>query len=72
MFFFVTDDNEILLVGASEATVREFWTNYWTYRYDFNFSFYEFLKENGISVKKVSPRFISLSGRAIDIEICPN
>lgn len=72
MFFFVTDNNDLVLVGASEATVRKFWTNYWMYRYDFNFSFYEFLKENGIAVRKVSPRAVSLSDRTIDIEICPN
>ncbi len=71
-FFLVADSEDVLLVSSSEEALREIWTNYWTYRYDFNLSFCEFLRENGIYARKVPPSLVLPASEAIDIEICPN
>ncbi len=72
MFFLMADSQDILLVSSNEETLRKFWWNYWTYRYDFNFSFCEFLRENGIYARKVPPWFVPPGSGEIDIEICEN
>ncbi len=72
MFFFIADSKDILQISTNEETFLKFWINYWTYRYDFNFSFCDFLRENGIYAKKVPQWFVLSGGGTIDIEICPN
>ncbi len=72
MFFLIEDSKDIVLVDASRETIQKFWTKFWTYRYDFNFSFCDFLRENGIYARKVPSRSSPQGGGTIDIEICPN
>lgn len=72
MFFLRADSKDILQVSTNEETFLKFWINYWTYRYDFNFSFCDFLRENGIYARKVQPWLVPPGSGTIDIEICPN
>ena len=72
MFFLIKDSKDIMLVEASRETVQKFWTKFWTYRYDFNFTFYDFLRENGIYARKIPPWSTPPGSGTIDIDICPN
>ncbi len=72
MLFLIKDNRDIVLVSTSREIMRKFWATYWTYRYDFNLTFYDFLRENGISVRKIPPWSTPPGGGTIDIEVCPN
>lgn len=72
MLFFMIDNSHFVVTNESEEKIKELWNSYHNYRYDVNFSFYEFLKENGISFRVTSPNF-TVSGRRItDLDICLN
>ncbi|MGD0883673.1 MAG: hypothetical protein ABSA46_02145 [Thermodesulfovibrionales bacterium] len=72
MLFFLVDDNHFVVTDAPEETLRELWNSYHMNRYDFNFSFYKFLRENGISFRVTSTE-LTFFGRSIGtIEISLN
>ncbi|HET6515056.1 MAG TPA: hypothetical protein VFG09_07845 [Thermodesulfovibrionales bacterium] len=72
MLFFMVDNSHFVITNASEETIKGLWNSFHNYRYDVNFSFYEFLKENGVSFKVTSPNFTVFGRPITDIEICLN
>ncbi len=72
MFLLIADSRDILQISTNEETFLKFWINYWTYRYDFNFSFCDFLRENGIYARRVQPWSIPPGSMTIDVEIYLN
>jgi hypothetical protein len=72
MLLFMVEKDSFVITDASEKTVREFWKNYHAFRYDFNFSFDTFLKENGIYARVALPLDIPFSYRLTDLEISLN
>ena len=55
MLFFMVDNSHFVITGANEKTLKELWNAYHMYRYDINFSFDTFLRENSISFRVTSP-----------------
>jgi len=72
MLIFMVDHSHYVVTSESEETIRELWNCYHGYRCDTTFTFYEFLRENGVSFTVTPPNF-TLFGRDIrDIEISLN
>ncbi|HAM51068.1 MAG TPA: hypothetical protein DCP92_10410 [Nitrospiraceae bacterium] len=71
MLVFMVDNSHLVVTDASEETLKELWNAYHWYRYDINFSFDTFLRENGISFRVTSPNFtiFGYSVRASEISI---
>lgn len=72
MFFFMVDRHKFVMTNASADTIKKFWKNYRTYRYDFNFSFSRFLEENGIYVRVAAPYFSPFGYDLDNLEIVLN
>lgn len=72
MLFFMVDKDHFIMTNAPEETVKEFWNNYRSFRYDMNFSFCDFLRENGIYVRDALPSFGPLGYDLASIEVSLN
>ncbi|MEW6117494.1 MAG: hypothetical protein AB1553_11395 [Nitrospirota bacterium] len=72
MRFFMVDSEQFVLTNVSEDTIRGYWKDYYAYRYDITLSFYEFLRENGIDVRIISPSFNPFGFGFSHIEISLN
>lgn len=72
MLFFMVANEYFVLTNVSESTIRGYWKDYYAYRYDINFSFHEFLRENGLYVRITSPPPDPFGHSLTDIDICLN
>jgi hypothetical protein len=62
MLLFQDEKDSYLLADATEEVLKKFWDIYHAYRYDMYVSFVEYLRGNGVCVKKVSPRNLGTCG----------
>jgi hypothetical protein len=62
MLIFLDEKDSFLLAHTTEDVIKGFWTTYHAYRYDMYVSFLEFLRGNGIAVRKVSPSDLNTCG----------
>ena len=73
MLLFLSGKDSILLTDAAEDVIKRFWNVYYAYRYDMYVSFLEFLRGNGVYVKRVSPEDLDSCGyRISEINITLN
>ncbi len=73
MLLFHDEKNSYLLVDASEDVLKKFWNIYHSCRYDMEVSFLEYLRGNGVCVKKVSSKKVNSCGYKLsDIRLCLN
>ncbi len=72
MLYFMVERHKFVMTNASSDTIKQFWHDYHTYRYDFNFSFPRFLSENGIFAQVASPNLSSFGYDLDDVEIVLN
>ncbi|MGD1074451.1 MAG: hypothetical protein ABR903_00020 [Thermodesulfovibrionales bacterium] len=72
MLFFMVDSDHFVVTDASEETLRELWNAYHMYRYDINFTFYTFLRENGVCFRVASTDLTFFGLKVSTIEISLN
>lgn len=73
MLLFQDEKDSYLLADATEEVLKKFWEIYHEYHYDMYVSFVEYLRGNGVCVKKVSPRKLGACGyRFSEISISLN
>jgi|MudIll2142460700_1097286.scaffolds.fasta_scaffold868361_1 hypothetical protein len=65
MLLFLSEKDSVLLIDAAEDVIKGFWNAYHAYRYDMYVSFLEFLRGNGLYVKKVSSEDLNSCGYKI-------